>query len=104
LVIKKVNSTHTVVCKLARNRKKMRKSIFIILFLVNVSIAFKYRRRYFVIRPPEIPLGSDLDPIQVDWLTQKLDHFNSSETRTWKQVCVFIYLFLFFVLEISSKS
>ena len=36
-----------------------------------------------MLKAPPTPKGIEVAPAQ--WFEQKLDHFNSSDTRTWKQ-------------------
>jgi hypothetical protein len=60
--------------------------VVILLFIVDFGVAFKYRRRYYILTPPVIPYKIGLDPIEEIRFTQKLDHFNTSVTATWQQV------------------
>jgi hypothetical protein len=60
--------------------------VLLIVVIFETSESFKYRLRYTVPPPPEIPFKTGLDTIEQYWFTQKLDHFNASVTAVWRQV------------------
>lgn len=35
---------------------------------------------------PNLPLNKNVIDIEDKWFVQKLDHFNNTDNRTWKQV------------------
>jgi len=92
--IVRLKSTDKVVylsCVFEKNLKKhnmhfYKCCILLLIFLMNQSNGFKYKNRYPVPPPPQIPFPSELDPIEEYRFTQKLDHFNKSVTATWRQV------------------
>lgn len=62
----------------------MRILILVSLLLSLACSGLSLRRRQLGLRPPSLPPGATVP--QPQWFkTQKLDHFSSSDKRTWEQ-------------------
>lgn len=62
----------------------MRTIVLVSLLLSLACAGLSLRRRQLGLRPPSVPPGARVP--QPQWFkTQKLDHFSSSDKRTWEQ-------------------
>lgn len=43
--------------------------------------------KYGLVPPPEGVAAGGNVMVKEKWFTQRLDHFNNTDTRTWSQVC-----------------
>ena len=69
-------------CKLlAAKMTALSTTIFLVFFCSCIVAAAPVRRTG--LRDPPVPLGAKPPPPQ--WVEQKLDHFNKTDMRTWKQ-------------------